>query len=146
MFAHAVKWALLFALQQLASAESPSAPPSPGAPPPSSPPSSPGGLETGVLVGIIVGSVVGAILLVYLIYGLYVGMKMGGTFSADPLMVFGDGALIGSRAPGAEGKPFTATIVAPATVDMGVPQKSGAPGLYAVVSGDRWFWSAGNAK
>jgi len=144
MFAHAIKWAVLFALQQLASAQSPSMPP-PSAPSPPSAPDS--GMSTGALVGVIIGAVVGAILIVYVIYGLYVGMKMGATFSADPLMVFSEsGAPFGSRAPGAEGQAFSSTIIAPAAVDMGIPQKGGEPGLYAVVSGNRWFWSVGQAQ
>jgi len=140
MFGRALKWVALVALQQLASAQAPASPPAP------SPPSSPGGLETGALIGIIVGSVAGAILLIYLIYGFYAGMKMGGTFAADPLMLISkSGAVIGSRAPGADGLPLT-TVISPATVNMGVPQQGGEPGLYAVVEGNRWFWSVGAAK
>ena len=39
-----------------------------------------------------------------------------------------------------------ATVLPSATVDMGVPQQGGEPGLYAMVSGNRWFWSAASAK
>ena len=36
--------------------------------------------------------------------------------------------------------------ILPATVNMGVPVKNGEPGLYAVVSGNRWSWNIGGSK
>ena len=79
------------------------------------------------------------ILVTYLLYVCFGPRKANGSYKWNPMAT--------NTSLGATAGVFGTAAILPATVDMGVPQKGGEPGLYAVVSGNRWFWSVdGGAK
>ena len=105
------------------------------APPPSGPPSD-DSLALGLGLGLGIG--IPALLLIGYLAWAYMTAPPGKLYNWTPWKSMGIGAA-------AAGGVATAMIPS-ATVDMGVPQKGGEPGVYAVVSGNRWFWSAAAAK
>ena len=142
---------------------SPLPPPSPPPPSPPGPPSGPGGFGSeGWHVPVTVVVPILAVVLFYVGFAFtrYMMKRRNDEFSTTdnsayiPFMNFGKYGLLGAFGSSAGGSQYgmsskavfgTAAIL-PATVDMGVPQKGGEPGLYAVVSGNRWFWSVGGAS
>ena len=108
-------------------------------PPPSYPPSAPAPDDDLALpLGLGLGIGIPALLLVGYFVWAYMARPQGKMFNFMPWK--GTGAALAGGA--------AAAMIPSAIVDMGAPASSGAgePGLYAVVSGNRWFWSAASAK
>ena len=105
------------------------------------PPSAPDSDDLAMGLGLGLGIGIPVVLLfMYMAYVYFGPKKAGGGYQWNPLSMKGTQSSLGSSAV------FGTASILPATVDMGVQQKGGEPGLYAVVSGNRWFWSVGGGS
>jgi hypothetical protein len=114
---------------------SPSPPPPFLPPPPSGPPSDD---DLALPLGLGLGIGIPALLLVGYLVWAYMKRAPGKMYNWTPWQ--GTGAALAGGVASA--------MIPSATIDMGASGTSSnkEPGLYAVVSGNRWFWSAASAK
>jgi hypothetical protein len=117
----------------------PSLPPPPPPYSPSPPFAPPSDDDLALPLGLGLGIGIPALLLVGYLVWAYMARAPGTMYNWTPWAAMSTGAA-------AAGGIATAMIPS-ATIDVGVPASGGKePGLYAVVSGNRWFWSVGGAK
>ena len=91
----------------------------------------------GLALGLGLGIGIPAVLIVVYLAWAYMTRPPGKMFNFMPWK--GTGAALAAGG-------VAAAMIPSATVDMGAPASGNEPGLYAVVSGNRWFWSAASAK